>query len=241
MATTLLQGQDQLAIATGVLGHKDFPPTLLTYYLNIAQRYVQKALNGLGLKKFEQSYDATANLTAGKYNGQNVKIVTMAQIKTGSSYDVGVYPNSIRLIECGDGVSIAASTNFGIAKIADEQFFHQILSSSLLAPAINAPRFMWQNNQILIAPSTVTACIIHFFRVVKDLSALTDNFEVPDEFIDHVIKRAKIEVLDRLKMLDNKDEAIATLDKEIKEQFASFQASMSINNQAQPQQQVELT
>lgn len=238
--TTLLQGQDQLAITAGVVGHKDFPPSLLTYFLNIAQRHVQKALDGLGLKKFEQSYDATANLAAGKYNGQNIKTVTMAQIKTGSTYDVGVYPNSIRLIECGDGVSMVASTNFGIAKICDEQFFHQILSSSLLSPTITAPRFMWQDNQILLAPSTITACIIHFYRVVKDLVSASDNFEVPDEFIDYVIKRAKIEVLDRLKQLDKKDEAITMLDKEIKDQFASFQASMALDNQTQ-QQQVQLS
>jgi hypothetical protein len=233
MSTTLLQGQDFLATQAGVLGNKDFPDSLLTYFLNISQRYVQKALNGLGLKKFEQSYDATANLTAGKYNGQNIKIVTMVQIKTGSTYDVGIYPNSIRLIECGNGASIAASTDFGVAKPADEQVFHSILSSALQTPTIKAPRFCWQDNQLLISPSTVTACIIHFYRVIKDLTQPADVFEIPDEFIDFVIKRAKIEVFDRLKLLDNKDEAIKALDNEIKDQFNSFQASMAVNNQAQ--------
>ena len=80
---------------------------------------------------------------------------------------------------------------------------------------------------------------MHFYRVVKDLINPTDTFEVPDEFIDHVIKRAKIEVFDRQKLLDNKDDAIKALDNEIKDQYASFQASMAVNNQTQ--QQVQLT
>ena len=238
MSTTLLQGQDQLAVTAGVVGNKDFAPTLLTFYLNVAQKYVQKALNGLGLKKFEQAYDATLNLVAGVYNGNMVKIVTMAQIKSGSTYDVGIYPNSIRLIECGDSQPLSSSTRFGIAKIADEQLFHQVLSSSLLTPTISAPRFIWQDNQILLAPVTIQSAIIHFYRVVKDLINLTDNFEVPDEFIDHVIKRAKIEIFDRQKLIDNKDDAIKALDAEIKDQYSSFQSSMAVNNQTQQQTQL---
>ena len=236
--TTLAQGQDYLAVTAGVVGNKDFAPTLLTFYLNIAQRYIQKALNGLGLKKFEQPYDATLSLMTGSYNGNSVKIVTMAAIKTGSGYDVGIYPNSIRLIECGDANPLSMSTNFGIAKIADEQLFHQVLSSSLLVPTLKAPRFMWQDNQILLAPSTITSCIIHFYRVVKDLVNEGDIFEVPDEFIDHVVKRAKIEVFDRQKLIDNKDDAIKALDAEIKDQYNSFQASMAVNNQTQQQTQL---
>jgi hypothetical protein len=236
--TTLAQGQDYLAVTAGVVGNKDFAPTLLTFYLNLAQRYVQKALNGLGLKKFEQACDASLSLAGGSYNGNSVKIVTMAQIKTLSGFDVGIYPNSIRLIECGDANPMSASTNFGIAKIADEQLFHQVLSSSLLAPTVKAPRFMWQDNQILLAPSAIAACVVHFYRVVKDLLNPGDTFEVPDEFIDHVIKRAKIEIFDRQKLVENKDDAIKALDAEIKDQYSSFQASMAVNNQTQQQTQL---
>uniref|UniRef100_A0A6H1ZQ75 Uncharacterized protein n=1 Tax=viral metagenome TaxID=1070528 RepID=A0A6H1ZQ75_9ZZZZ len=230
MATTLKQARDQLAGDAGVKGHKDFPAALLNRYLNIAQKYVQKTLNGLGMKKWEQAYDCTANLAAGKYNGVSVKIVTMAQIKTGSTYDVSIMPNGIRNIEVGDGVSLAASTNFGITTPADEKNFHKILADSYLSPVITEPRHLWQDNQIVLAPSTITAAKVHFYRVVADLSSDSAEFEVPDEFISFVIKNAEISVKNKLGILADKDEAIAELDKAIKDEFNAFMSQVNMEN-----------
>lgn len=235
--TTLVQARDQLRLDNDILGNPNFPDPLLNRYLNLAQKYVQKILNGLGIKKWETSYDGTTELASVKFNGVSVKKITMAQIKTGSTYDVGIAPNSVRFIECGDGVSLSSSTNFGIAKGSNEDTFHKLLSNTYAAPSLSEPRFLWINNSILIAPSTVTACMIHFYRVVKDLSSDSAEFEVPDEFIDHVIKRASIDVKDRQKLLNDKQEAIAQLDKEIKDQFATFMATV---NEIEKDKEVEL-
>jgi len=85
----------------------------------------------------------------------------------------------------------------------------------------------------------VLSCIVHFYSIVKDLAADTDTFEVPDEFIEYVIKRAKIDIFSRQKLLQNKDEALAALDKEIKDQFASYQVSMQGDNESS--KQIELS
>lgn len=238
MATTLKQATDQLAEDAGIIGHADFPPSVLYRYLNLAQKYVQKVLNGLGIKKWEHAYDASSNLVAYKYNGIDTKLVTMAQIKAGSGYDVGIAPNSIRLIEVGNALILGTSTVFGIAKPADEQIFHKLLASSYSVPTLTEPRFLWQDNQIILAPSTILSAKIHFYRVVKDLAVEADEFEVPDEFIDHVIARAIIDVKNKQKLLNDKQEAIAKLDKDIKDMFQSYMNTVA-TDQANKQQQLQ--
>ena len=81
---------------------------------------------------------------------------------------------------------------------------------------------MWQDGIIKIAPATVTTALVHFYAVVQDLTSDTSVFEVPDEFIEQVIKRAAIDVMDQLKQLQNKDEAIQVLDKEVKDQYQAY-------------------
>lgn len=216
-SATLAQLRDQTIIDNSIEGNPAFPTTRLNRMINLAQRYVQTMLNGLGMNKWEVSQSITAGLTSASFASAalspNVKTVTI-----GTTYFTNMLesPNSIRFISVDDG------TNFGIAYPVSPDTFLEHLNNSYLAPSAKKPIFMRLANSVYLAPLAITSATAFYFRAVLDLSADTDVSEIPQEFEEFVVKKVGIEINNILGNLQDKQLALNQLDKDLTQAYERF-------------------
>ena len=96
---TLKELRDQIVIDSGVQGNPKFPILRLNRIINLACRYVQTELNGLGMKKWESSV-ALGTPSSGTFGGTSIKKVAISTL-----INMLESPNSILFSEVDDGAS----------------------------------------------------------------------------------------------------------------------------------------
>jgi hypothetical protein len=212
---TLKQLRDQIIIDTDIVGSAEFPSTRLNRIINLAQRYVQAELNGLGMKKWESSQAITAGLVAGAFNSgtDNVKKCVIS-----ATYFTNMLesPKSIKFIEVNDG------SNYGVAREIDVNSFQEQLSNTYLAPVISSPVFMRLANYIWLAPSSITSATAYYYKAITDLSADADTTEIPIEFEEFIIKKAGLEINTILGKLQDKQNAVQQLERDLSSVYDRF-------------------
>jgi hypothetical protein len=215
MGTTLKKLRDQVARKAGIVGNAQFPETRVNQIVNLAQRYVQIALCGLGMKKWETYQVITAGLTAEAFKSGTSNVKT---VEIDSTYFPRLLesPKSIKLIEVDD------TTNYGIAKEVDEHIFADLLGDSYSTPTVNNPIFMRLSNKIYLAPLAITTAKAHFFQSVGDLSSDSSETIIPFEFEEFIIRKAVMEIDEVLGKISNKQLASSQLDNELKTVYSQF-------------------
>jgi len=203
---TLKELRDQIKIDAGLLGNNNFPDPRLNRMINLAQRYVQIQLNGLGMKKWETSI--TPTLSPSTYAGN-----TLATFSMSSLTNVSESPKSVLQIDCSDG------TSAGIAREVSPDNFEEILQNTYSPPSVTQPRFMRLGGIVFIAPSTITTANVYYYKVVADMVADTDLTEIPMEFERFIISKAVNEIY-RIQNKAAKSEG--ELDQEIQTAYEKF-------------------
>ena len=219
MAATLLALRDQIIIDAEVSGHPLFTTLRLNRMINIAQRYVQTNLNGLGMKKWETS-DLLTLGSAGYFGGYGV-------LKSNLSTDCPNMlesPSSILFIETSGNADIDAAPGSanGLAFEVDAKNFQEQLANTYLAPTLLKPAFMRLANQIWIAPTTIVTARAYYYKAVTDLSSDSVATEIPIEFEEFIIKKVVLDIDDILGKLQDKELANRQLEKDIQATYEKF-------------------
>ena len=223
MAATLKQIRDKVILdRPKLIGNIDFPEARLTKEINLAQRYVQSEIAGIGFYKWQTSYAVTAGLTAGTHAGYNIKTVAINVTYFPNMLET---PKSIRYFDIDDG------TTKGIAKEVAEEHLQEKLGNTFGAPTLKQGAFARIDNSVILAPSTITAATAHYYKIVADLSGDTDITEIPTEFESFVIKKVLIEVDDIMGDLSNKASAVQQLANEIQATYQGIANRMNATSQ----------
>lgn len=210
MPATLLQLKDQIIIDSGIEGNPKFPSLRLTRLINLAQRKVQTQLNGLGMRKWENSDSLT--LSPGTFNIVGIKTSSLST----DFPNMIESPNSIIFIEC-TGVS-----NSGLAYEVDKDRFAEQLANTYLAPTEKQPIFMRLAQKVYIAPSTITSATAYYYKNITDLSADSDITEMPAEFEEYIVKNVIIDIEYILGKLADKSGAQNQLANEVSQAYEKF-------------------
>lgn len=131
-------------------------------------------------------------------------------------------PKSIRFVQTFD------STTWNQAKEVNELFVHEHLSNTYQLPTGKDSIFWRSDNIIYLAPQDyarseeLTEAIIHYYRIVTDLSADTDVTEIPSQFVEHLIKRVGIEILSIKGLIKDKEKAIDGVSAAINNAYEKF-------------------
>lgn len=221
MGTTLKALKDQIIIDNNISGNVNFPDLRLNRLINLAQRYVQTQLNGLGMKKWESS--APLTLTAGTFVGVPIK---SAPVPT----NMAESPKAVKFIDVSNGISNGLAFEIG------ENLFFENITNSFLTPTISKPKFMRLANNLYLSPSSITSGTVYFYKVVSDLSNDADTSEVPPEFDDNILKHVAIAIDGINGKLQDKQLALAELDKDISSQFEKFVNKQAVQKQNENQQ-----
>lgn len=207
---TLKEFRDQITIDAGVSGNPLFPILRLNKMINLAQRYVQTNLNGLGMKKWETS--DTLTLADGLFGGVTV-------LKSNLSTDCPNMlesPNSIIFIDTeGSGAS-------SIAYEVDRKNFQEQLLNPYLTSTESKPIFMRLANFIWLMPSTISDAIAYYYKAVADLSSDSASTEIPLEFEELVIKKVVLEIEAILGKIQDKVLATQQLEKDIQATYEKY-------------------
>lgn len=223
MSATLKQLRDKVIIdRPNLIGHPDFPDARLNKELNLAQRYVQTEIAGIGFYKWQASASATAGLSATTHAGVNVKTVPINATYFPNMLES---PKSIRYFDISDG-----STS-GIAREVAEQNLQEKLSNTYTAPTLKQGSFTRIDNNVILAPSTITTATVHFLKVVTDLSSDSDTTEIPPEFEGFILKKVLIELDDILGKLDSKASAMQQLGMDIQKAYQEYNNRQMITSE----------
>ena len=225
MPATLLQLRDQLIIDAGVEGNPKFPIPRLNRLINLAQRYVQTELNGLGMKKFETTDSLT--LVASTFAGYSVKKSALIGTDCPNMLET---PSSISFVDCSDGVT------YGIAYEVDKDKFLETAKNSLLAPTLKEPVFIRLANYLWLLPSTITTATAYYYKGITDLSSDSTETEIPAEFEEYIIKKAKLEIDTILEKIQEKELASVDLQKDLMSAYQSFLSKQQEFNRANQQE-----
>src|ERR1017187_5940741 len=207
MSTTLKMLRDQIILDANISGDVNFPDLRLNRIINLSQRYVQTALDGLGMRKWEKSAGLT--LAPGLFVGIAIKT---SPVPT----NMAESPKAIKFVDVTDG------TRNGLAFEIGENLFFENITNTFLTPTISKPKFARLANNILLSPATITSGTIYYYGVVTDLVNDGDSSEIPSEFDDNVIKRAIIDIDVVLGKIQDKQVALADLDKTINDSWQKF-------------------
>ena len=229
MSATLLQLRDQCIIDAGIEGEPKFPTTRLNRMINLAQRYVQTNLNGLGIKKWEASDSLT--LAAGGFVGTSIK-------KSDLSVDCPNMlesPNSIIFIDI-----TAGAAEYGLAYEIDVKNFKEQLGNTYLAPVYSSPVFMRLANFIYLAPSTISIATAYYYKAITDLASDSVATEIPIEFEDFIIKKVVLDIDNILGKLQDKELAQRQLEKDINATYEKFLGKQQELNRIKSNDKVKL-
>lgn len=232
MAATLLQLRDQIIIDAGISGHHLFPTARLNRMINLAQRYVQTQLNGLGMKKWEATDSLT--LASVTFSGEATKRASLST----DCPNMLESPNSIIMIEAL--ALISAVEYYGIAVEVDPKLFEEQLKNTYLAPTTSKPIFTRLANYIYIAPSTVTSATAYYYKAVTDLSSDSATTEIPLEFEDFIIKKVVVDIDDILGKLQDKELAQNQIEKDIRATYEKFLGKQAESNRVKNNDKAKL-
>ena len=211
---TLTQLRKQIEIDAGVIADAKFPRVRLLRIINLAQRFVQTQLGGLGFQKWVVTQTVTAGLTAAKFSSgtNNVK-----KIAIDATYFPNLleFPKSIKFIEVNDG------TNYGEAFEVDEDEFGYSLRNVFLQPSVKDAKFMRLAGSVWLAPVGITVATAYYYKAITDLSADADTTAIPLEFEDQLIKRAVAEIDGINGKLADKQNLLNEISKEIADAYRS--------------------
>lgn len=211
MASNLKQIRDQIIIDANISGQPAFPTLRLNKMINLAQRYVQTNLNGLGMKKWESSDSLT------------LSDVDFAGVTTRQSNLSTDCPN---MLESPNSIIFIATAGIAgdnsLAYEIDIRKFQEQLNNTFLAPTLAKPIFMRLANKIHIAPDEVITATAYYYKAITDLSADTDITEIPIEFEDFIIKKVVLDIDDILGKLQDKELAQRQLEKDIQSSYEKF-------------------
>lgn len=207
---TLLEIRDQVKIDAGVLGNKDFPNVRLDNMINLAQRYVQTELNGLGMKKWETSVVTTT--TQGAFHSQDDSVTFLLSELTNMLES----PKPIKTLQVYDGTTLG----YAVEKSVEE--FAECTRNSYLTPSIRDSVFVRLINKVWVAPGSITDITAFYYDKIAELTSDSDVSEMPDEFIEQVIKKVVLEIDLITGKLQKKEQAIAQLTKDIDSAFQKF-------------------
>jgi len=222
MSATLLNLRDQIKFKRPeIQGNPSFVDAVLTQYINEGQRYVQTQLVNLGVKQWEASDSLT--LSAGTFAEQIVKTANLATDCPNRLFDD---KNAIKFIMCS---TAGDSSNLGQAKYIDDNKFLELIRNSYLTPTMKQPAFTRMSNMLYISPSTVDTATAHYYKALADLTTDTSTAGVPIAFEEFIVKRALIGVDEQLKKLNDKEEKISQLSKDIASTFQSLNAGISMD------------
>jgi hypothetical protein len=264
MSAKLIELRDQLIIDAGIEGDPKFPAPRLNRMIALAEKYVQTQLIPLGLKKWEKVLTVTTSggvadgLTDAAFNSatNNVSTISMPFTDTLISYlnDVLESPASILFIDCK--YKLLTDSSYGLAYEVDKDRFKEVLSNTYFAPTKKQPIFMRLNNKIWIAPLVDAASLqkidqvdVFYHKVITDISVIIspattadDNrTEIPVEFEEHIIRKAKIEIDEILGRSEKKASASRQLDREILMAFNKFAGKQfEVNRAAQQSKKTKL-
>lgn len=234
---TLKNFIDQIVIDNGLSGNVNFPASRITRMVNLAQRYVQMQLNGLGMKKWENSLAITTGLgqklSDGQFAGQAVKVFDISA----TIPSMAESPKAIKFIEVSD--TTVTPNVFGLAFEIGENNFLENVTNSFMTPTVKNSKFMRLSGRVFIAPNSITNATIHYYKTVQDLVNDNDISEVPQEFDSQILKSVQIELDAILGKLNDKQSAINQLDKDIASQWDKFLGKQAVNQQANNTQQLQ--
>ena len=160
MSASLTNFRDQVILDASIKGNPDFAFVRLNRIINLAQRYVQAQLNGLGFKKWETAMPITP--IAGTFAGKNIK-----KIGIGVLTNMLESPRSIIFIEVTDG------TLYGVAYPTDANKFKDKVTNSYDQATMLDPVFTRLANAILLTPSGITGGTVYYYKCINDLSDTT--------------------------------------------------------------------
>lgn len=215
---TLKEIRDQIIIDAMIAGHPMYPPLRLNNMINQAQRYVQTELNGLGMKNWE-TYATLSNIATGTWLTSND--ISTAPISDMANLCEG--PKSIRFIQTLSG----STRGYAVEKSAKE--FDEFLRNSYLAPTIQFPIFSRESNYVQIAPA-VTSAVAYYYKVVADLSDDSDVTEIPDEFIEQVIKKVVAEIDNNEGRLQDKELQLKQIKQDVNDAFQKYMIKSQVRN-----------
>ena len=231
MSATLLQLRDQCIIDAGIEGQPKFPTTRLNRMINLAQRYVQTNLNGLGLKKWEAVDILTMVVAPAGFSG----IPSLISDLSVDCPNMLESPNSIIFIE-----TLAAGGIYGVAYEIDIRNFQEQLENTYLAPTTKKPIFMRLVNKIYLFPSTLASAIAYYYKAITDLASDSATTEIPIEFEDFIIKKVILDIDDILGKLQDKDLAQRQLEKDINATYEKFLGKQQELNRIKSNDKVKL-
>lgn len=215
---TLKELRDQVIIDAGIEGQPKFPIPRLNRMINIAQRYVQTNLNGLGMKKWETSSGLI--LLPRSFAGQSVLISELSS----NCPNMLESPNSIIFIE-----TTSDPGQNGLAYPVSVDKFLEQLKNTYLAPTYSNPVFMRLANRIYLAPISILEATAYYYKAVADLTADSSQTEIPIEFEEFIIKKTVLDINDILGKIESKELAQRQIEKEmfnVYEKFLSKQAEL---------------
>ncbi|MFA5715245.1 MAG: ubiquitin-activating E1 FCCH domain-containing protein [Candidatus Paceibacterota bacterium] len=157
MAASLKDFRDQIILDANIGGSANFGDPRLLRIINLAQRYVQAQLNGLGFKKWETSRSVT--LFNSFFAGTAIKTFGMNNLP-----NMLESPRSIFFMEVSDGIS------HGIALPKDPIEFRDNIMNKYSLPSIKDSIFIRLANNIYLAPSTITGAVVYYYKTINDLS-----------------------------------------------------------------------
>lgn len=219
---TLLSLRDQIKFKRPeIQGKPEFIDAVLTQYLNEGQKYVQTQLVNLGIKQWEASDSLT--LSAGTFAEKNVKTANLATDCPSRLFDD---KKAIKFIMC----SASGDSDLGQAKYVDDDKFLELIRNSYLTPTLKQPVFTRMSNLLYLAPSTIDTATAHYYKALTDLSSDSDSTGIPVAFEEFVVKRALIGIDEQLDKIQNKDEKINQLTKDLRDTFMSINTALQSEN-----------
>lgn len=217
---TLLQFRDQVIIDAGIASNPNFPTLRLNRLINLAQRYVQAQLNGLGMKKWEAKISigtpSAASFGGGTNNVKSFAVTTLTNMLES--------PNSIKFIQT------TGATNNSIAYPVDDNVFLEQIENTYLAPSEKKPIFTRLAGNVLLSPATITAGDAYYYKAITDLSADSDASEIPLEFEEFVIKKTVMDVQEIMGLLQDKEMKSRQLEKDLTDVYQRFLGKQSEEN-----------
>ena len=160
MGMSLAQFRDQVELGANIKGDPDFGVTRVNRKINLACRYVQIQLNGLGFKKWETAMPITP--LAGTFSGAAIK-----KIGVNNLTNMLESPRSIPFIEVTDG------TLFGVAYPTDANKFKSKVINIYDQATMKDPVFTRLANMLLLTPVGITSGTAYYYKCINDLSDST--------------------------------------------------------------------
>lgn len=222
--STLLTLRDQLIIDAGIEGDPKFPTLRLNRLINLAQKYVQTELNGLSSKKFETNDNLS--LSSVTFAGISVK---RSALLGSDCPNILETPSSVLYVDCNDG------TDYGVAYEVDKDRFLEQISNTFLSSTAKQPIFMRLANYIWLAPSTISTAKAYYYKTIADLSTDGSSTEIPAEFEEYIIKKAKLEVDTILGKIQEKELASSELTRGLQSAYEKFLSKQIEPNRAAQQ------